>query len=157
MSKCHVTASTTTGENTDATRSPAFSTPTTRNLPIMKQYNFDPIVVRAAVGVAAASVLGGALIYASNRRRRLAVPKSGPFPTESLPVGAYDAIIVGGGPSGSTCAYYLAKAGAKVRHLRCTRLIFKSGLRCSDVPSFKSVLNCRVEPVQYFGDMMNMP
>ena len=82
---------------------------------VMKKFDVDPIVVRAAVGVAAASVVGGALIYATNRRRRLAVPRSGPYPAESLPEGAYDAIIVGGGPSGSTCAHYLAKAGAKVR------------------------------------------
>jgi geranylgeranyl reductase family protein len=31
-----------------------------------------------------------------------------------LPDGAFDAVIVGGGPSGSTCAYYMAKGGSKV-------------------------------------------
>lgn len=85
----------------------------------MKKFDVDPVVVRATVGIAAATVLGGAVLYARNRRRRLAVPASGPFPAESLPEGAYDAIIVGGGPSGSTCAHYIAKAGAKVGRSPC--------------------------------------
>ena len=79
----------------------------------------NPIVVRAAVGIAAASVLGGAVLLARNWRRRQAVPASGPYPVETLPEGAYDAIVVGGGPAGSTCGYYLAKAGAKVQQSPC--------------------------------------
>ncbi len=74
-------------------------------------------IVRTAVVVAAAGAVGGAVLYANSRRRRLRVPKTGPFAADSLPSDAFDAIIVGGGPSGSTCGYYLAKAGAKVRPL----------------------------------------
>ena len=81
---------------------------------MMKRIDLDERTVRIAATVAAASVLVGAVVVASNRRRRLATPKSGPYPVKSLPNEAYDAIIVGGGPSGSTCAHYLAKAGAKV-------------------------------------------
>ncbi len=73
----------------------------------------DRAIVRTVVVAAAAGAVGGALLYANARRRQLRVPKSGPFPADSLPADAFDAIIVGGGPSGSTCGYYLAKAGAK--------------------------------------------
>ena len=39
-----------------------------------------------------------------------------PAPTQPslLPEGAYDAVIIGAGPSGSTAGYYLAQGGAKV-------------------------------------------
>lgn len=63
----------------------------------------------AAAGVTVAAA-GAYLLY----RSRNNVPQSGPFPVDSLPAGAYDAVIVGAGPSGSTAAYYLARAGAKV-------------------------------------------
>lgn len=81
---------------------------------IMKKIDVDQRTIRIAATVAAASVLGGAVLYAVKRRRRLATPTTGPYPVEKLPTDAYDAVIVGGGPSGSTCAFYLAKAGAKV-------------------------------------------
>ena len=82
---------------------------------IMVSYDADRdrAIVRTVVVAAAAGAVGGALLYATARRRHLRVPKSGPFPADSLPADAFDAIIVGGGPSGSTCGYYLAKAGAK--------------------------------------------
>lgn len=49
------------------------------------------------------------------------VPKTGKYPPGTLPAGAYDAIIVGAGPSGAVCGHFLAKKGVKVGPmLRCT-------------------------------------
>jgi hypothetical protein len=76
--------------------------------------NMDERTVRIAAAAAGAAAVGGLALYVSNRHRRLAVPKTGRHPPESLPDGAFDAVIVGGGPSGSTCAYYMAKGGSKV-------------------------------------------
>ncbi len=76
--------------------------------------NMDERTVRIVAAAAGAAAVGGLALYVSNRQRRLAVPKTGRHPPESLPDGAFDAIIVGGGPSGSTCAYYMAKGGSKV-------------------------------------------
>ena len=42
-----------------------------------------------------------------------AVVKNGRFKGCALPPGAFDALIVGGGPSGSTCAYYFAQVRAQ--------------------------------------------
>lgn len=36
-------------------------------------------------------------------------PKSGKYPKSTLPEEAYEAVIVGGGPSGATAAYYASK------------------------------------------------
>lgn len=66
--------------------------------------------VGIAAGVTTAALIGA---YAY-RKAANAVPASGPYAPSSLPKDAYDAVIVGAGPSGSVCAYYLAKAGAKV-------------------------------------------
>lgn len=67
---------------------------------------------------AVAAVAGGATVLAAGaylyRRAKNAVPKSGPYKPGTLPADAYDAVIVGAGPSGSTCAYFLSKSGAKV-------------------------------------------
>lgn len=62
----------------------------------------------------AAGVTSVALVaaYAWRRASRY-VPASGPYPVSTLPAGAFHAIIVGAGPSGSVCAYFLAKAGIK--------------------------------------------
>ena len=65
-------------------------------------------LVIAAAGVTVAAA--GAYYVLSSRHR---VPKSGPYPADSLPADAYDAVIVGAGPSGSTAAFYMARAGAK--------------------------------------------
>jgi NADPH-dependent 2,4-dienoyl-CoA reductase/sulfur reductase-like enzyme len=65
----------------------------------------------AAAAAGAAVIAGAALLY---KRRQNQVPKEGPFILGTLPSDAFDAVIVGAGPSGSTCAYYLAKEGAKV-------------------------------------------
>lgn len=67
----------------------------------------------ALTAVAGAAVTVGAAYYIFKARDR--TPKSGPYPADSLPADAYDAVIVGAGPSGSTAGYYLARAGAKVR------------------------------------------
>lgn len=66
----------------------------------------------AAVAAGATVVAGATLLY--KRQQALAVPKEGPWPVSTLPADAYDAVIVGAGPSGSTTAYYTAKQGAKV-------------------------------------------
>ena len=74
----------------------------------------DERQARILAGVAAAGVVGSLALYVSRRQRRLAVPQTGRFPAGSLPANSYDAVIVGGGPSGSTCAFYLSRNGAKV-------------------------------------------
>jgi NADPH-dependent 2,4-dienoyl-CoA reductase/sulfur reductase-like enzyme len=65
----------------------------------------------AAVAAGGVVVAGAALLY---KRQQQAVPKEGPYPVGSLPADAYDAVIVGAGPSGSTAAFYIAKQGGKV-------------------------------------------
>lgn len=65
----------------------------------------------AAVGLGGLAVAGAALYI---RRRQLTPPAVGKYPVGTLPADAYDAVIVGAGPSGSVCAFYSAKAGAKV-------------------------------------------
>ncbi|GAX79984.1 hypothetical protein CEUSTIGMA_g7423.t1 [Chlamydomonas eustigma] len=42
------------------------------------------------------------------------VPAKGKYPVGTLPADAFEAIIVGAGPSGSVCGHYLAKKGVKV-------------------------------------------
>ena len=67
---------------------------------------------------AIASVLGAGLaataIYYVVKKNYTSNVRQGRFKGSSLPEGVFDAVIVGAGPSGSTCAYYLAKNGAKV-------------------------------------------
>lgn len=65
----------------------------------------------AAVAAGGLVVAGAALLY---KRQQQAVPKEGPYKVGTLPADAYDAVIVGAGPSGSTAAFYIAKQGAKV-------------------------------------------
>lgn len=65
----------------------------------------------AAVAAGGVVIAGAALLY---KRQQQAVPKEGPYPVGSLPADAYDAVIVGAGPSGSTAAFYIAKQGGKV-------------------------------------------
>ena len=59
-------------------------------------------------------IVGGSALYLLTRAQKARTPRQGPFPATSLPLGAYDAVIVGAGPSGSSTAFYLARAGAKV-------------------------------------------
>jgi NADPH-dependent 2,4-dienoyl-CoA reductase/sulfur reductase-like enzyme len=66
----------------------------------------------AAIAGTAAAVGAGALLY--RRYVRNAGPKTGPLTPDTLPAGAYDAVIVGAGPSGSVCANYAVQGGAKV-------------------------------------------
>jgi hypothetical protein len=68
-------------------------------------------LVVAATGAALAAA--GVAYYAG---RRSALSRA-PTPSRkytTLPEDAYDAAIVGAGPSGSSCAFYLTRAGAKV-------------------------------------------
>jgi heterodisulfide reductase subunit A-like polyferredoxin len=65
----------------------------------------------AAVAAGGLVVAGAALLY---KKQQQAVPKEGPYKVGTLPADAYDAVIVGAGPSGSTTAFYVAKQGAKV-------------------------------------------
>lgn len=67
--------------------------------------------VAAVAGTTAALAAG---VYLYRRSQRNAVPKAGPYSPDTLPADAYDAVLVGAGPSGATCAHFLAKAGAKV-------------------------------------------
>ena len=69
---------------------------------------------RTAVIAAAGLTVVAAGAYIAIRTRSK-VPKEGPFSADSLPKDAYDAVIVGAGPSGSTAAFFLANGGAKVR------------------------------------------
>ena len=57
-----------------------------------------------AGGVAAAGLVGSFVAKKLDE-----APSSGPYPTSTLPKDAYDAIIVGAGPSGSVCGHYLAR------------------------------------------------
>ena len=66
-------------------------------------------VIAAAVGITVAAAGTYYLVRNSSQP-----PKTGPYPAERLPAGAFDAVIVGAGPSGSTAAFYLARGGAKV-------------------------------------------
>lgn len=66
----------------------------------------------AAIAGTAIAVGAGALLY--RRYVRNAGPKVGELTPDTLPEGAYDAIIVGAGPSGSVCANYASRGGAKV-------------------------------------------
>jgi NADPH-dependent 2,4-dienoyl-CoA reductase/sulfur reductase-like enzyme len=67
---------------------------------------------RALFGLAAAAmaVAGVTLAY----KKLTAPPKSGRFSGVPLQEDEYLAAIVGAGPSGSSCGYYLARQGHKV-------------------------------------------
>lgn len=64
----------------------------------------------AAVAGAGVVVAGAALLYRQHLNK---VPIEGPY-KGNLPADAFDAVIVGAGPSGSTTAFYAAKEGAKI-------------------------------------------
>ncbi|GLI68448.1 hypothetical protein VaNZ11_012869 [Volvox africanus] len=66
--------------------------------------------VAIAAGVTSAAILA---TYAY-RRAKTSVPARGPYTVDTLPTDAYDAVIVGAGPSGAVCAYYMSRGGAKV-------------------------------------------
>ena len=67
----------------------------------------------AIAGVLGAGLAATAIYYVAKKSYKSKV-RQGRFKDTSLPNGTYDAVIVGAGPSGSTCAYYLARNGAKV-------------------------------------------
>ena len=65
----------------------------------------------AAAGITAVAATS---LYLLRRRNLSRPPTSGPYPQGSLPADAYDLVIVGAGPSGSTTAYFSAQHGLKV-------------------------------------------
>lgn len=67
-----------------------------------------------ALGAAAITAVAATSLYLLRRRNLSRPPTSGPYPQGSLPADAYDLVIVGAGPSGSTTAYFSAKNGLKV-------------------------------------------
>ncbi|KAL3161158.1 hypothetical protein ABBQ38_009529 [Trebouxia sp. C0009 RCD-2024] len=67
-----------------------------------------------ALGAAAITAVAATSLYLLRRRNLGRPPSSGPYPQGSLPADAYDLVIVGAGPSGSTTAYFSAKKGLKV-------------------------------------------
>ena len=69
----------------------------------------EPKVIAGALAASAACATVCYLVKRSYGSRRVRLGK-----LTSLPQGAYDAVIVGAGPSGATCAYYLARNGASV-------------------------------------------
>ncbi|KAL4422636.1 hypothetical protein ABPG75_008833 [Micractinium tetrahymenae] len=62
--------------------------------------------------VAVTAAVGGGLLL--KRALKQTKPLQGPYKPGTLPEGCYDAIIVGAGPSGSVCGFYMARSGAKV-------------------------------------------
>ena len=78
---------------------------------VMNRLQDQRNAIYAAAGLTVAAA--GAVYFLRSRSR---VPRHGPYPIDSLPRDAFDVIIVGAGPSGSTTAYYLAKNGAKVQN-----------------------------------------
>lgn len=71
---------------------------------------------RRTVGIVAGSISIGLVAAYGIRRYRANARRSRLrlFPSDALPPDAYDAVIVGAGPSGSTAAWFMKKGGAKV-------------------------------------------
>ncbi|EFJ46118.1 hypothetical protein VOLCADRAFT_82001 [Volvox carteri f. nagariensis] len=69
---------------------------------------------KKTVAIAAGATSVALLAAYAYRRAQTAVPARGPYTVDTLPADAYDAVIVGAGPSGSVCAYYMSRGGAKV-------------------------------------------
>mmetsp|Transcript_17105 Transcript_17105/g.47439 ORF Transcript_17105/g.47439 Transcript_17105/m.47439 type:complete len:498 (+) Transcript_17105:1914-3407(+) len=68
---------------------------------------------KACIGAAGATTAALVAAYAWRRAANY-VPQTGPYSPDTLPADAYDAAVVGAGPSGSVCGYFLAKGGGKV-------------------------------------------
>ena len=82
-----------------------------------------PVVVGAALAAPLVLRAGSKLLSGAPR-----VVQNGKFKGQPLPADVYDAVIVGAGPSGSTCAHFFAKAspakrnsGAAARHMAALR------------------------------------
>lgn len=65
-----------------------------------------------AIGAGVATVTLGLTWLFSGKSYK--APKSGPYPSATLPADCYDAVIVGAGPSGSVCGHFLGLKGVKV-------------------------------------------
>lgn len=63
---------------------------------------------------AVAAVVGASVAYKAFKllKGKPRVVQNGKYKGVPLPADAYDAVIVGGGPSGSTCGYFFVKARA---------------------------------------------
>jgi hypothetical protein len=92
---------------------------------LLEKANEHKVALAGAAGVSVAALLA----LRAYRRAQLTPPSSGPYPAESLPTGAYDAVIVGAGPSGSVCGYYMAQGGAKVAVLEVSVDLEEAGQR----------------------------
>ncbi len=81
----------------------------------MESLNLDKLREhKTAIAGAVGAGLAATALYYIVKRTYSSKVRQGKFKGASLPDGTFDAVIVGAGPSGSTCAYYLAKTGAKV-------------------------------------------
>lgn len=87
-----------------------YFTKLTVNTDKVAEYIKEPKVIAAIAGVTTATLL--AAYFIKNRKK---IPKKGKYYNAILPENAYDAVIVGAGPSGSTMGYYSVKGGAKVK------------------------------------------
>lgn len=107
--------------------SAAINPPPLLQLASSSSMNRTAVVFAGATAVAA----GSYLVYrALARRSRPPVPSSGPWTSGTLPDDAYVACVVGAGPAGSTAAFYLAKAGARV--VLCEKEAFPRDKVCGD-------------------------
>ena len=75
-----------------------------------------PVVVGAALAAPLVLRAGSKLLFGGAH----SVVQNGRFKGQPLAQDVYDAVIVGAGPSGSTCAHFFAKAsrGAAARHAK---------------------------------------
>jgi hypothetical protein len=78
-----------------------------------------PVVVGAALAAPLVLRAGSKLLFGGAH----SVVQNGRFKGQPLAQDVYDAVIVGAGPSGSTCAHFFAKAsgGAAARHMRSSQ------------------------------------
>lgn len=74
--------------------------------------SLSPSQQKFLLGVAVAAGATAFTSYAIRQAQK--PPKVGPYPPRTLPVGAYDAVIVGAGPSGSSTAFFAARGGARI-------------------------------------------
>ena len=76
-----------------------------------------PVVVGAALAAPLVLRAGSKLLFGSGHT----VLSNGRFKGQPLPPDVYDAVIVGAGPSGSTCAHFFAKASSETRDMPSPR------------------------------------
>jgi NADPH-dependent 2,4-dienoyl-CoA reductase/sulfur reductase-like enzyme len=80
------------------------------------------LVCAAALGTAAWAGHRALASSSLHPSKKSATPGSAAkVAVDALPPGAFDVVVVGAGPAGSTAAYYLAKGGARVALLEKER------------------------------------